>query len=122
MQQSTLVQLVLLGSAATVYAAVSDSGIELRQRTYSSTAACREDWGDETSCSQADATGQVYGPRYYWDTGRNRPVIVGRDGSERTSTTARFSSESGAHGVTRSAGFARGGFGSLGHGFGGRGG
>lgn len=118
MKQSTLVQLVLLGSAATAYGAFSDSRIALSQHSYNSTEACREDWSDEPACSQSGPDGRVYGPRYYWDTGRNRPVIVDRDGTERPGTGARFVSESGAHGTTHAAGFTRGGFGSIGHGFG----
>lgn len=118
MKQSTLVQLVLLGSAATAYGAFSDSRIALSQHSYNSTEACREDWSDEPACSQSGPDGRVYGPRYYWDTGRNRPVIVDRDGTARPGTGARFVSESGAHGTTHAAGFTRGGFGSIGHGFG----
>ena len=118
MKQSTLVQLVLLGSAATVYGAFSDIKVSLTQRSYASEADCRADWGTEDDCRQLQPDGRYYGPRYYWDSNRNRPVIVGRDGTERISPTARFSSESVAHGVARPAGFTRGGFGGFGHAFG----
>lgn len=114
MKQSMLVQLVLLGSAATVYGTVRDNRIALSQHSYGSEADCRADWGSEDTCRQPDGNGQFHGPRYYWDRNLNRPVIVEPNGTERVSATARLQSEASAHGAARAVGYARGGFGSFG--------
>jgi hypothetical protein len=100
---------------------------DVQQTTYASREDCLQDWGTEESCPptpQGGRTGVYVGPRYYWDPDRARPVVIGRDGSERGVTGARVGptgSSSGRTSVTGS--FARGGFGGIGRGFsGGRGG
>jgi hypothetical protein len=96
---------------------------DVQQTAYASRQDCLDDWGTEQSCqpvSTGSAHGPVYfGPRYYWDPGRGRPVVIGADGSERVATAARVGPSGSRFGSTSFAGtFARGGFGGIGRGFG----
>ena len=95
---------------------------DLQQTAYGSREDCLSDWGSEESCPPVGSSGSgqtYYGPRYYWDPGRGKPVIVGRDGSERVAEGTRVGPSGGRTGSTRFAGsFARGGFGGVGRGFG----
>jgi uncharacterized protein YgiB involved in biofilm formation len=125
MKRSTYVHLVLLGSAMGLYGC--DSIPEnLQQQKYTSLDQCRKDWGDPTDCKQGPVTpGHSFmylGPRYYWDAGAGRPVAVNENGETRSVSNSHVTSE-GSHsgGVTSHAAFARGGFGSSAHGFGGGG-
>jgi hypothetical protein len=96
---------------------------DVQQTAYASRQDCLDDWGTEQSCqpvSTGSAHGPVYfGPRYYWDPGRGRPVVIGADGSERVATAARVGPSGSHFGSTSFAGtFARGGFGGIGRGLG----
>jgi hypothetical protein len=96
---------------------------DLQQTAYASREDCLKDWGSEESCPQISSPGSgqqtYYGPRYYWDPGRGRPVIVRPDGSERVADGTRVGPSGSRTGSTRFAGsFARGGFGGVGRGFG----
>ena len=106
--------------------ALSNHGTEydVRQTSYLSREDCLRDWGSEESCSAGPAPGSnglnstYVGPRYYWDPDRGRPVIIGRDGAEHVSTTARVGPTGSSVGRTALVGsFARGGFGGIGRGF-----
>ena len=125
MKQSGVVQLVLLGSAVGLYAYSSHSSqYSVRQQRYASREACIADWGDPDDCPNQPVTGfgQPYypGPRYYWNSQSNRPMVVNGDGSEHVATAARFSPGASSVGLGRVVGsVSRGGFGSSGHGFGG---
>jgi hypothetical protein len=123
MKRSTRVRLVLLGSAVGLYAC---DGIthDLQQQRYTSIDQCRHDWGDPADCKPAPGvagTAYYYGPRYYWDPNIGRPIAVSSDGSTRVISNTSITSEgSRSGGITARAGsFARGGFGSSAHGFGG---
>jgi hypothetical protein len=90
------------------------------QTQYASRQDCVADWGDENSCHAVDPqySNIYFGPRYYWDPARGRPMIVGADGSERVAGAARAGTSPGSAGVTSIVGnFARGGFGGIGRGF-----
>lgn len=106
-----LVGLVALGNHGTQF--------DVRQTRYASREDCLQDWGDEDSCRAAgQGSGVYFGPRYYWDPDRNRPVIVDSNGSEHVATTARIGSSDSPSGRTAVVGsFARGGFGGIGRGF-----
>jgi len=98
----------------------------LQQQRYTSLDQCRHDWGDPADCTPtASSAGGVgyfyYGPRYYWDFNSGRPIAVAPDGTTRSIVGSHITSEgSSVGGVTEHAGsFARGGFGSSAHGFGG---
>ena len=119
MKRSARVQLVMLGSAVGV--AGCDTREPIQQQTYASQQQCRRDWGDPPDCKQnADHGGVYFGPRYYWDRDRNRPVVVEGDGSERVALNSRVSSAGSFEGSTHAAGsISRGGFGGIGRGFGG---
>jgi hypothetical protein len=96
---------------------------DVQQTSYATREDCLDDWGTEDSCQPAStgsAQGHVYfGPRYYWDPGRGKPVVVGADGSERVATGARIGASGSHFGRTSFIGsFARGGFGGIGRGFG----
>lgn len=99
---------------------------DVLQTRYASREDCLQDWGDEESCRAVDSSRSptYFGPRYYWDPNRGRPVVVGPDGSERVASNARIGPSPSSRGATSSVGtFARGGFGGIGRGFGsGRGG
>jgi hypothetical protein len=127
MKRSTGVRLVVLGSSVGVYGC-GPASLELHQQHYESLEQCVHDWGDPADCKRQSGTGggvggglgggYYFGPRYYWDYGSGRPVVVAPDGSTRSIGSARVTSEgSVSGGVTARAGsFARGGFGSMGHG------
>ena len=107
-----LVCLVVLGNHGRQY--------NVLQTSYASRRDCLEDWGDEDSCRAANPGGSstYYGPRYYWDPKRGRPVVIDRDGSERIATSARVGPVPSSRGATANVGsFARGGFGGIGRGF-----
>jgi hypothetical protein len=109
-----VVGLVLLGNHGPEF--------DLQQTSYTSREDCLNDWGSEESCSEVrppNNGGHVsyFGPRYYWDPARGRPVIIGADGSERVATNARIGSSGSRTGHSSFAGvFARGGFGHIGRG------
>jgi uncharacterized protein YgiB involved in biofilm formation len=122
MKRSAYVQLILLGSAMGLYAC-DDVRQDLKQQKYASLDECRHDWGDPADCRQSSAaTGQpayYYGPRYYWDPNRARPIAVNGDGTTRSIHDAHITSAGSESGVTTRVGtFSRGGFGSSAHGFG----
>lgn len=125
MKQSGVVQLVLLGSAVGLYAYSNRaSHFSVRQQQYPSREACIADWGDPDDCPSQPVQGTAYpyylGPRYYWDPHRSSPMIVNGDGSEHVATAARFAPGGSSAGIGRViGGVSRGGFGSVGHGFGG---
>jgi hypothetical protein len=125
MKRSPCVQLILLGSAMGLYGC---DGVTqaLQQQRYTSLDQCRHDWGDPADCTAKPSGGGVgyyyyYGPRYYWDSVSGRPIAVAADGSTRSLAGSHITSEgSTVGGVSEHAGsFARGGFGSSAHGFGG---
>jgi hypothetical protein len=124
MKRSTRVQLVLLGSVMNLYGC---DGVtqDLQQQKYTSLDQCRRDWGDPTDCRQsptvAGQSSYYVGPRYYWDPNLGRPIAVAADGTTRSISNAQITSAGSRFGgVTASVGsFARGGFGSSAHGFGG---
>jgi hypothetical protein len=126
-KRSVCVNLVLLGSAAGLYGCEGPIPVDLQQQRYASQEECHRDWGDDPkNCSQSQtpiAGGHGYyyvGPRYFWDTQSNRPIAVGADGAERAIPGARIARTGSTFGSTVRAGsFARGGFGSSAHGFGG---
>jgi hypothetical protein len=97
------------------------SQFDVQQTMYASREDCLEDWGTEGSCAQSTGSGQsstYFGPRYYWDPDRGRPVMVDRDGSERVATATRVGPSGSRSGRTSIVGsFARGGFGGIGRGF-----
>jgi len=94
---------------------------EVQQTRFTSREDCLADWGTEESCGQVAAPqGQAtyFGPRYYWDTDRGRPVVIGADGSEHVATESRVGPADSVSGRTSVVGtFARGGFGGIGRGF-----
>lgn len=107
-----LVGLVVLGNHGAQF--------DVLQTEYASRQDCLEDWGDEDSCRAVDPrrSNIYFGPRYYWDPARGRPVLVGLDGSERVASTARVGPSRSSAGATSVVGsFARGGFGGIGRGF-----
>jgi len=107
-----VVSLVALGNHGRTY--------DVRQTTYSSREDCLEDWGTEESCPASGQLqqGTYFGPRFYWDPDRNRPVVIGNDGAERVATSARIQPSGSLSGRTSVVGsFARGGFGGIGRGF-----
>ncbi len=117
MRRSAHVQLVLLGTAASLTGC--DTPISLQQQSYASQQECRRDWGDSSDCNSSHG-GAYYGPRYYWDPERNRPVVVEGDGLERVAVNSRVSAAGSLEGATHAAGsISRGGFGGFGRGFGG---
>jgi len=93
---------------------------DVQQTRYASREDCLADWGTEGSCAQSTGSGgssTYFGPRYYWDPDRGRPVVVNSDGSERVATSTRVG-PAGIPGRTAIVGsFARGGFGGFGRGF-----
>jgi hypothetical protein len=94
---------------------------DLQQTAYASRQDCLEDWGSEESCREVNSSGSgrsvYFGPRYYWDPNRGRPVVIAADGSERVATGARIGATGSRTGSTAFAGvFARGGFGGIGRG------
>jgi hypothetical protein len=95
---------------------------DLQQTTYASREDCLDDWGSEESCKQAQSpSGHTlyFGPRYYWDANRGRPVVVTPDGAEHVATDARVGASGSRVGSSSFAGvFARGGFGGIGRGIG----
>lgn len=114
---SSVIGLAILGNHGPEY--------EVRQTAYASREDCLQDWGSEQDCAPQPSNRTNYsGPRYYWDSSQNHPVIVQPDGTERVATTARIGSSGSTAGRTSIVGsFARGGFGRIGRGFsGGRGG
>ncbi|HXY97705.1 MAG TPA: hypothetical protein VEH00_12095 [Steroidobacteraceae bacterium] len=97
------------------------SEFDLQQTAYASREDCLNDWGSEESCQEVDQSHSgrpsYFGPRYYWDPARGRPVVVGADGSEHVAASARIGSTGSRTGHTAFAGsFARGGFGGIGRG------
>jgi hypothetical protein len=142
MKRSSCVRLVVLGSSVGVVGCGSAS-LELHQQHYETLEQCLHDWGDPADCKRSSGGngngngngsggaggsgggggvvvggGQYYGPRYYWDYGTGRPVVVGPDGSLRSVGSARVTSEGSVSGgeTARAGSFTRGGFGSMGHG------
>jgi hypothetical protein len=107
-----MVGLVVLGNHGTQF--------DVQQTRYASREECMADWGTEGSCAQGTGSGQsstYFGPRYYWDPDRGRPVVVNSDGSEHVATSTRVG-PAGSPGRTSVVGsFARGGFGGIGRGF-----
>jgi hypothetical protein len=107
-----LVGLVVLGNHGAQF--------DVLQTEYASRQDCLNDWGDEDSCRAGDPqrSNTYFGPRYYWDPARSRPVVIGPDGSERVARAARVGPSRGSPGATSIVGsFARGGFGGIGRGF-----
>jgi hypothetical protein len=112
--------LVAAGLASVVVLGNHGAQFDVFQTRYASRQDCLQDWGDEDSCRAADPERSTtyLGPRYYWDPNRDRPVVVGPDGSERVAGTARIGPSPSSIGATSSVGsFARGGFGGIGRGF-----
>jgi hypothetical protein len=113
----------LLGLAGVVTLTVlgyHGAQFDVRQTAYASREDCLQDWGTEESCSRAPGNqGSVYyGPRYYWDPDKGKPMVVNGDGSEHVATDARVGGYGSAYGRTAVVGsFSRGGFGGIGHGF-----
>lgn len=95
---------------------------DLQQTRYASREDCISDWGSEDSCGELPGSGNnghpaYFGPRYYWDPDRGRPVVIGPDGSERVAASARIGPAGSRTGSSSFAGvFARGGFGGIGRG------
>jgi hypothetical protein len=122
MKRSAYVRLVLLGSVVGLYGC--DSPETLEQQRYASLDDCEKDWGDATVCRHVPSpnswnSGYYFGPRYYWDRGADRPMVVNGDGTVRIAHAAHIARTGSALGETHSAGsFARGGFGGIGHAFG----
>lgn len=107
-----LVALVVLGNHGAQF--------DVLQTQYASRQDCLDDWGDEDSCRAVDPqrSNTYFGPRYYWDPARGRPVVVGPDGSERVASAARVGPSPSSVGATSVVGnFTRGGFGGIGRGF-----
>lgn len=107
-----LVGLVLLGNHGAQF--------DVLQTKYASRQDCLNDWGDGDSCRAVDPqrSNTYFGPHYYWDPARSRPVVVGADGSERVAGAARVGLSGSSVGATSIVGsFARGGFGGIGRGF-----
>jgi hypothetical protein len=137
--------LVLLGSAAGLYACDNGTHDLFRQR-YDSLEECRRDWHDPEDCKPVGPGsggsgsggsggggsgsggaggsghgGYYFGPRYYWDQRSGGPIEVNSDGSTRSIGNSQPGAE-GVHfgGVRTGAGFvSRGGFGSSARAFGG---
>jgi hypothetical protein len=110
---------VLVGAGAVGLAVLGYHGADydVRQTKYSTREECQQDWNDESDCTQ---TGEhvFVGPRYYWDSHRNVPMIVDSNGTERVATSAHIGPSGGSFGRTEVVGhFARGGFGGMGRGF-----
>jgi hypothetical protein len=106
-----IVTLVALGNHGRTY--------DVRQTTYASREDCLQDWGTEESCPASGQyqSGTYFGPRYYWDPGRNRPVVIGSDGAEHVANSARIEPSGSLTGRTAVVGsYARGGFGGIGRG------
>jgi uncharacterized protein YgiB involved in biofilm formation len=116
------VNLVMLGSAVALHGC-DDPPQQLHQQLYSSQEDCTQDWRETSRCTPSPSPSQpgyYYGPRYYWDPQRGRPVVVNPNGTVREVADARVTSASSLLGSTRYVGsIARGGFGSMGRGFGG---
>jgi len=95
---------------------------DLQQTRYASREDCLNDWGSEENCREVAGSGNnwrptYFGPRYYWDPDRGRPVVINPDGSERVATNARIGPTGSRTGSSSFAGvFARGGFGGIGRG------
>lgn len=111
-----VVGLAMLGNPGPQY--------DVRQTTYGSREDCLKDWGTEESCAAVttpNGTGSpsyYTGPRYYWDTGRNRPVVIGANGAVHDALATGVTARGGTSGRTAIVGsFARGGFGGIGRGF-----
>lgn len=95
---------------------------DVLQSAYASRQDCLDDWGSEESCPAVPQSGSghswYFGPRYYWDPDRGKPVVVSADGSEHVATSARIGPGRSSAGRTSIVGsFARGGFGGIGRGF-----
>ena len=119
MLRSTWVQLAVLGSAVGVYA-MDPTTVELRQQRYASLDDCERDWTESGACTSQAGSSYYVGPRYYWDSDRGQPMVVGADGRPRVAAS-RISAAGSAFGESHAAGsFARGGFGAFGRGFGAR--
>ena len=109
-----VVGLVVLGNHGRAF--------DLQQTSYASREDCLSDWGSEENCREVAGSGNnwrptYFGPRYYWDPERGRPVVIDPDGSERIVTNARIGSTGSRTGRSSFAGvFARGGFGGIGRG------
>ena len=110
--------------------------IDLQQNRYLSREDCRHDWGDDENCpavlqplagsgsgngGSGGGGGGVYyyfGPRYYWDNERDRPVKIGADGEARLVEKAGIGRAGSGLGESLHVGsITRGGFGGFGHGF-----
>jgi hypothetical protein len=94
---------------------------DVLQTQYASRQDCLQDWGDEDSCKALEGPRSqttYFGPRYYWDAARGKPVVVAPDGSEHIASQSRVGPTRGSLGATSVVGsFARGGFGGIGRGF-----
>jgi len=122
-KRSRKVALLVLGSLASLTACDSGREFGLQQRRYASLEECEKDWGDSAPCTNgsSSALGGTYGyfgPRYYWDPGIGRPVIVSPSGDTQIARSTRITSESAFSGEVAHVGtVSRGGFGGFGRGF-----
>jgi hypothetical protein len=113
--------LTMAGVVGLVVLGTHGREFDLQQATYASREDCLNDWGSEESCSTPTAGNNqrpvYFGPRYYWDPDRGKPVVIAPDGSERVAVNARIGPSGSRFGATSFAGsFARGGFGGIGRG------
>jgi len=120
---ATTTALSLAGVVGLVVLGNHGAEFDLQQTSYATREDCLNDWGSDESCRPVDLSHSgrpvYYGPRYYWDPARGRPVVVGADGSERVAMNARIGAGGSRTGHSSFAGtFARGGFGGIGRGIG----
>ena len=134
MKRSSAVPLFVLGTMVCLPGCGQDRSAELRQNRYLTREDCQHDWGDDQDCTPAPGNGgngsgnggrglgggayYYYGPRYYWDPERERPVTVAPDGQTRVAEHAAIGRTSPALGESLHLGsITRGGFGGFGRGF-----
>lgn len=123
MKKSGYIELLLIGTAVTVFAISKSNEKDVVRQEYYAKEDCVRDWGDADDYCQetiSHSGGRLYyGPRYYWDRDLGKPVEVKSDGSTRVLSDVSNVSDSGSlHAKPEYVGsYSRGGFGSTARGF-----
>ncbi len=123
MKKSGYIELLLIGTAVTVFSISKSNEKEVVRQEYYAKEDCVRDWGDAEEYCQETIThsgGRLYyGPRYYWDRDLGKPVEVKPDGNTRVlSDVSNVTDTGSSHGKSEHLGsYSRGGFGSTARGF-----